>query len=481
LTARAASAQPFNQCPAIGFSNSCAILFTVNPDGSITAASDPSVPPFDGVEDTLVGVQNNSAGTLLSLTLSGAGIFGFDADGLCSGVNSSGGAGFVPPPAACPFGPTGYEGPGTSFSIVDANNGTVLFAGSGVGPGQSTYFSLEGSPSAQSFVIEQPIIAQPTTFSATEGVSFSGAVATATDADPKSTAAEYTATIQWGDASTSTGTISGPTGGPFTISGTHTYAEDGIYSVTVTITDIDTGANTSTVTSRANVADSPLAARCATPATSLLSFSGSVATFTDGNPGATSSDFTAIVDWGDASNSAGTISGPTGGPFTVSGSHVYSSTGDHTISVSIVDAGGSAATASGCTELTYTFAPSGGSFVIGDEDSANGTAVTFWGAKWAKLNSLSGGPAPNQFKGFANNPGAPACGLDWSSHPGDSDPPPAGPLPAFMAVIVTSSASSSGSLISGDTAKIVIVQTNPGYDPDPGHAGTGTVVAQLCQ
>jgi hypothetical protein len=49
-----------------------------------------------------------------------------------------------------------------------------------------------------------------------------------------------------------------------------------------------------------------------------------------------------------------------------------------------------------------------------------------------------------------------------------------------MAVIVTSSAAKSGSAISGNTAHIVIVKTNPGYAPDPGHAGTGTVVSQVC-
>ena len=32
----------------------------------------------------------------------------------------------------------------------------------------------------------------------------------------------------------------------------------------------------------------------------------------------------------------------------------------------------------------------------------------------------------------------------------------------------------------GDTAHIVIVQTNGGYAPSPGHAGTGTVVAVVC-
>jgi hypothetical protein len=37
-----------------------------------------------------------------------------------------------------------------------------------------------------------------------------------------------------------------------------------------------------------------------------------------------------------------------------------------------------------------------------------------------------------------------------------------------------------GSTISGDTEHLVIVKTNPGYAPNPGHAGTGTVVAQVC-
>jgi hypothetical protein len=49
-----------------------------------------------------------------------------------------------------------------------------------------------------------------------------------------------------------------------------------------------------------------------------------------------------------------------------------------------------------------------------------------------------------------------------------------------MAVLVSSTISKSGSTISGDTPHIVIVQTDPGYDANPGHAGTGTVVATVC-
>jgi hypothetical protein len=130
------------------------------------------------------------------------------------------------------------------------------------------------------------------------------------------------------------------------------------------------------------------------------------------------------------------------------------------------------------TKPTLVFAFStGGSFVVGDK-TANGP-VTFWGAQWAKVNSLSSGPAPAAFKGFENSPAKPACGVAWKTDPGNSAGPPAS-IPSYMAVIVSSAVSQSGSTISGNDVHVVIVKTNPGYAADPGHAGTGTVVAQLC-
>jgi hypothetical protein len=122
-----------------------------------------------------------------------------------------------------------------------------------------------------------------------------------------------------------------------------------------------------------------------------------------------------------------------------------------------------------------------GSFVIGDGNATVGQNVTFWGARWSSLNSLSGGQAPASFKGFAshipNNP--PQCGDHWASEPGNSSAPPAS-VPQYMAVIASGSITKSGSTIPGDAPEIVVVKTNPGYAPDPGHAGTGTVVAIVC-
>jgi hypothetical protein len=127
--------------------------------------------------------------------------------------------------------------------------------------------------------------------------------------------------------------------------------------------------------------------------------------------------------------------------------------------------------------IVYAYAPGGGAFVIGDR-STSGT-VTFWGSQWAKQNSLSGGSAPSSFKGFALH-GVTQCGATWRTDPGNSSPPPSGPLPSYMAVLVTSGASKSGSTISGNTVSIVVVKTNAGYASNPGHAGTGTVVATVC-
>ncbi|HZU25982.1 MAG TPA: Ig-like domain repeat protein [Bryobacteraceae bacterium] len=119
-----------------------------------------------------------------------------------------------------------------------------------------------------------------------------------------------------------------------------------------------------------------------------------------------------------------------------------------------------------------------GSMVVGNLNAAPGGSVEFWGAQWAKLNSLSAGPAPSAFKGFAGT--APqSCGGGWTSAPGDSSNPPA-TVPSYMGVIASSSIAQAGSTISGNVPMIVVVKTNSGYGPSSGHAGTGAVVAVFC-
>ena len=129
---------PFIQCPPVGADTSCAILIVVT-DKAVNVYNDPSQGPFDTIEDTLIGVQNNSSGTLYSLPLSSPNpIFSFDNDGIC-GTSPVTGQPYSPAPPACPYGPTTYEGPGVSFSSVsnDQTSGIVNFT-NGLGPGQST-------------------------------------------------------------------------------------------------------------------------------------------------------------------------------------------------------------------------------------------------------------------------------------------------------------------------------------------------------
>lgn len=133
--------------------------------------------------------------------------------------------------------------------------------------------------------------------------------------------------------------------------------------------------------------------------------------------------------------------------------------------------------------VIFTFLSSG-SFVLGDRTVASAlptTLLTWWGAQWQKLNSLSGGSVPAAFKGFATtlSTTSPSCGATWTSSPGKSARPPAS-APSYMAVIVASTVTKSRNTISGNSASIVIVKTNPGYANNPGGAGIGTMVALWC-
>ena len=49
-----------------------------------------------------------------------------------------------------------------------------------------------------------------------------------------------------------------------------------------------------------------------------------------------------------------------------------------------------------------------------------------------------------------------------------------------MGVFTTNSAVKSGTSISGNTVSIIVVQVNPGYAPDAGGQGTGTVIGTFC-
>ena len=129
---------PFTQCPPIGPGSGCDVLLEVTPAGAVTVLVDATQTPYDG-DETVVGVHNGSNQLVASIALSSDSvpIFDFDKDGLCTPLGA---------PAGCPFGPTGYEGPGVFFSIHGQSAGVVYFAPA-LRPGDVAYFSLEDTVS----------------------------------------------------------------------------------------------------------------------------------------------------------------------------------------------------------------------------------------------------------------------------------------------------------------------------------------------
>ena len=210
---------------------------------------------------------------------------------------------------------------------------------------------------------QTPVLTGTLGFTSTEGVPITTAVATLTDGD-STASGDFTATIMWGDGSQTAGTVVPVTGQPthFTINGTHTYADEGNVTQTITVTDSDSGmvstTSTATVVDAALTGTGGVTLTGTEGPTSLLGtgqdtapVSGTVATFTDANPTATTADFTATIAWGDGRISAGTVSGPAGGRFSVAGSHSYAEDGTYTITVTINDDGGSRATATSTASI----------------------------------------------------------------------------------------------------------------------------------
>jgi uncharacterized delta-60 repeat protein len=163
-----------------------------------------------------------------------------------------------------------------------------------------------------------------------EGVTFSGVVATFADADPHGFAGEYVANIDWGDGTSATPGIITANGLGFDVSGTHTYAEEGTRSLKVIIQDLGEEQIATQGLSTVSVTDAALSA---TPVAGLnvkggVSATLTLAKFSDADPAGLAADYTVTVSWGDNSSNTsndgtGTVVVSGNGPFTVMGTHTY--------------------------------------------------------------------------------------------------------------------------------------------------------------
>ena len=158
------------------------------------------------------------------------------------------------------------------WGLIDGNGGSggstgTLYFSAGIDAQTQGLFGSIAFASAASASVAaltpsatQPPVAQ------TEGVVFSGPVASFTDSSTSATASDFNyVTIYWGDGTPATaGTISQPGGAgtAFVVSGTHTYADAGVnggigtYPITVNVHAAD--GLTATITNTADIADVPL-------------------------------------------------------------------------------------------------------------------------------------------------------------------------------------------------------------------------------
>jgi hypothetical protein len=114
-------------------------------------------------------------------------------------------------------------------------------------------------------------------FTGPAGSTVGGTVATITDPNTSATPSAYSATIDWGDGSSSAGTIAGGNGA-FNVTGSHAYAAGGTYPIAVTITSVGTSQGSSTVNDTATITAPPTPVVTGAPSIGITTagFTGSV-------------------------------------------------------------------------------------------------------------------------------------------------------------------------------------------------------------
>ena len=187
--------------------------------------------------------------------------------------------------------------------------------------------TCHGRPNTQN----QPPTARPGGPYTGEGaITFDGSAST----DPEN---QLPLTYAWnfGDGTTGTG-----------VNPAHTYATDGSYTVSLTVTD-NLGATSAPATTTATVGNIAPTVNAGTGGTIPVgSMFGETATFTDPNP--TDFPWSYTIQWGDGSSESGTKSDLSA----ITGNHAYAAEGPFTIRVNVTDKDGGTGTATRSITVT---------------------------------------------------------------------------------------------------------------------------------
>jgi sugar lactone lactonase YvrE len=125
------------------------------------------------------------------------------------------------------------DGAVTQYAVPWANSAPGFIT---TGPDGNIWFTDQGNCAIGEVVLTQPPTATGNTVTSTPGLPFSGTVATITALEPHSSPSDFSATIDWGNGSTSTGKIILEPTGVYAVNGSATYAQPGTYTIHVSIT-----------------------------------------------------------------------------------------------------------------------------------------------------------------------------------------------------------------------------------------------------
>jgi PKD repeat protein len=252
----------------------------------------------------------------------------------------------------------------------------------------TTNWGVQATVDTPVSVADLPLPIAGIPISAVQGQVATRAIAIFTDTDPSARVAAFTAAIDWGDGTSSSGKITPATtdlmptklpGLGFVVTGAHTYQHSGAFLISVKVTDLNVFSspravfNIATATATATVFSAPI---IASPAPSPFAATEgvalgntTVATFSEAGDGHNDGEFMAVVDWGDHSGSVGSIVTTPAG-FAVQSNHVYLDPGVYTIRIIVQ---GNDQTAS----ITETISVAALSFPItGALDSASDTGAS---------------------------------------------------------------------------------------------------------
>jgi len=237
-------------------------------------------------------------------------------------------------------------------------------------------------------------------------------VATFTDSNTVNTAGDFLASVDWGDGTTTQGTVSG-SGGAFTVTGSHTYTQNGQDAITVNVSeepDNPQAIANASASSTALIGIAPVSgASININEGNAVPAGTQVATFSDSNNLDTAVLFTASIDWGDGTTTAGTVTGAAGS-FTVTG-------GPHTYTGAAGEEGGDTVTTTLTRITDNSTATASGAVFIGESDHFTLTGSNVSGSQGTPLNNVQVATFTDTFTGHADGSDFTAT-IDWGDGTG---------------------------------------------------------------